>query len=865
MTRAHGALERTVNRQFEISERLRHQVAAAETAQSNPRVGRARADSIVQAAGAGISAIQPGATYVVPPPTGVAATDTANILQILNASTPGSTVVFQWSPDAAYSINQELVIQRGVRLTGNGNSSQAFNGATLAGAMPLLQQAAGTDLACILGSFSFLAGLYGPSNPGLYPAYNNLYNNGTVKNSVDSGVEIDHLAFDGQNGGSKTGNTQGHGVVIFTYGAKLHDCVVLNAAEIGIWLADANYAGQGSTNENHENRIQDNLVINPGKNGIRVDNDYGGSGGATDGHILRNTVYYPSKQLASAGPNIDPDTKLPHEALRMKNAAGWWIVDNRLVACPGNGAFFNTTGGLHLVGNTIDGFGCSPVARTSYIGYAITTAGQTKLHPGRIIGNLAVAYEAANPFSSRTAATSNTYRYFELAMQTDPGRLVQPTYQAYPTHSDNVAHQGSQLPAPIPGASIPTGNLKKVVLPPGASAGVAVGMGVADSKGRIPAGAKVTKVTAGAGGASDSLLISAAASSGGAVTISFVGPTSVAWTYVNALVGADMIVHRTNEVATGTIDPDPAIQIKVTSNSLAPTVTLVDPADYIGEGLLAPQRVPSAGEMIVSAGGELDWQPTVQTSSTDNSASGVLGGKLPSPSFAAHKVTVMTSSGQYAVPSWAVTVKVVCVGGGGGGGGGLSGAANQVGGGGGAAGTTSVQTIAVGSLSTLDTTVGAGGGGGGPGQDGAPGQASTVSASGVAIVSSGGVGGAGAAAGTGVANGGSYGGPGTAPTASAASGGQSGAKGGEPFSWSPGGGGGGGPSGQASGGSGGAAGSAIAGGVYGVKGAAGGPKGGDGQDAVDLGGGGGGGGAGIGTPGSGGSGASGFVVIEVVT
>ena len=86
----------------------------------------------------------------------------------------------------------------------------------------------------------------------------------------------------------------------------------------------------------------------------------------------------------------------------------------------------------------------------------------------------------------------------------------------------------------------------------------------------------------------------------------------------------------------------------------------------------------------------------------------------------ASKLEVFTTSSNWTKPSWAKTVKVVCVGGGGGGGGSFGVPSGQVtGGGGGAGGSVSMGEFDANLLpsSSISITVGAGGTGGG-GQDG---------------------------------------------------------------------------------------------------------------------------------------------------
>jgi hypothetical protein len=528
---------------------------------------------------------------IVPPPTGVASVDTPNILAALLKAKGGMAVILQWSPTAVYAIDQELPITQGVRLTGMGAPMPSPTGKYPT--LPTLQQVAGVSLQCIAASASYLAGLYGPVNPGLYPQYNALYNNGVFRSTVDGGIEVDHIAFDGQNGGTGSGNTTGHGMVLLSFAANLHDCYFLNIANNAMVLAEENYNGMSVKNENHENRIQENTVVNPGWHGLYVGN---ATGGATDGYILDNNIISPSQQLRSSGPQIQPSTGQYYEAIRMDNAAGWWMVNNHMTACPGNAWYGNTTGGLHLLYNTINGFGCNPVHRGTYVGFNITTAGQTKLHHGFIIGNLVSAYEASNPFApAQTANSTNTYEYYRLSMQTDVGRKPQPSYQAFVIQSDNVAHQGSQPPPPIPNVTIPVANALTISLPNGSTVGVVPGMTVTDTLGLIHPGTTVVSVTPGTGTAPDSITISAKASKGSGDTLSFVGPASYAWTYVNALANSDVHVTRTNETATGTITPTQLIPKPPSS-----TVTLVDPADFAGGAFIDPTVAPAVGDIIIA-------------------------------------------------------------------------------------------------------------------------------------------------------------------------------------------------------------------------------------------------------------------------
>ena len=824
-----------------------------------------------------VSSISSGSDITVPPPTGVPGTDTANILKALSSAAAGSAVIFQASATAVYAIDQELPVPRGVHLTGTGVAGQSSDGST--SLMPTLQQAAGTSLHCIAGSASYLAGLYGPMNPGKYPTYNALYGNGKQHHFGDSAIEIDHLAFDGQNGGTGTGNTAGHGVVLLSNGSSVHDCFFLDVANAAVVAADLNWAGVPCGDPTSENRIVANTIVNPSWFGIWITNT-AGSAGCTDGVILNNIIVSPSQQRLTTGPVLNPSTVylgskgVYSEGLHLANAAGWWVAENHLEACPGTGIFANTTWGLHLVGNTVDGFGCYPTAHAVLAGLNIVTAGQEKTHPGFIIGNLVTAYEGANPFAPATPAPSTaTFEYFKVTMQNSAGRKVEASYHSYLVEADNVAHQASQLPAPIAGASISAGNPMKVVVPNGSTSGVQVGMGIADNLGLIPAGAKVKQIVPGVGTALDAILLTVAATPGTGDTVSFTGPTSIGWTYVNSLFDSILQVNRTNETTTGTIQAQPVISITTTPppvGSTVPVITIIDPAERVGSLQFTPTIPPSPGQVLVAAAGSASWKSVTVPLASEAPAGGVLSGAYPAPVLSPDAVTVISRSGSVALPPWATTFRVTCVGGGGGGGGGASG----LGGGGGAAGTTVEHLVNAVVPATMTVTVGDAGVGGAAGAgtangtDGAAGGSTVVGLGGFTLGAPGGPGGSGAASGTTPTPGGAYGGSSgtTSPVGSGSGGGASGQAGGDPFSFSPGGGGGGGGATALRGGSGGGSGAPDVGGAAGATGASTNAVGrpGSGASAPGAGGGGGGGGSSAAAGGAGGEGSGGFVIVEVV-
>ena len=660
-----------------------------------------------------------GPVVEVPAPTGVASVDTANALAALNVPA-GTTVYFQVAAGQVYSINQELPVPPGVRVSGYGAVEEQPH----TGLMPTLQQAPGTALKCIMASAGYLAGLYNTAQ----------YNNGSPQTTADSGIEVDHLAFDGSNGGNVPGNTMGHGLVLYSVGSSVHDCYFKDIAECGVVVSDANYAGTPCVTNLGGNRLYDCKTTNSGGHGIWVTATTG-SGGCTDGYLMANVLESPSQQaLQGLGPRINPVTNIPYEALHMDNAAGWWVENNHGYACPGGGMYFAAPWGAHIAENSTDSFGVLPEPGKAYIGYSIVTAlapGAAIRRPTLFVENKLQAYEGINTNGPLSPNASNKYTYYQVTMN-EPSL----DNMAWVGHASNSAHPNSPPSAPISGAVLQAGSAVASV-PHGTTSGVVqAGMSISDSAGAVPGGSTVVGVTPGSGTSPDQITMSAkATSSASGDTLSFPGPASIGWTYLNNLAGSTLVVHRTNEIIADGISATAVV-------AGVGNVTIVDPANLVGGVNLT--GVPTANQVIVATSAQTAvW------------ADPVGGGVHDGPYDVRHVFG----------PGWGDVLRFTCVGGGGGGGGGGSAASGkQAGGAGAAAGSSSEQIVSVGSNSSLTVTVGGGGVGGSGGASGASGGSgsqggdSAATGTGVSVLGTGGPGGLGSKPGASTVYGAAYGG-----------------------------------------------------------------------------------------------------------
>ena len=432
------------------------------------------------------------------------------------------------------------------------------------------------------------------------------YNNGTPNTTGDGAIEIDHIAFDGRNGGEGTGNTVGHAIVLYSEGSRVHDCYIFDTPQVGIVVSDVNYAGTVGTGSFADNRIIDNKFFNNGQQSVHVVSTPG-TMGCIDGYLANNVIVAASKTwptVSGGVPNLNPQTGMPYEAVRLEVAAGWWVVNNHPYQVSGSAWYINCIWGLHFVDNSTDDFGAVPVNGATYVGYDFYLSAPVQnpapsLHPAFINGNQLSAYEGFNTnnhnagVGNRSANSTISFLYYRITMQAASQQNPMPA--SYIEHSDNSAHQDSQPAQSIAGATVVSG-ASTVTFPSNVSTLLQMGMSVTDvtNPSLIPAGTFIGAVSGSSitlVDASGNPVAATGKSSAGGDTIAFPGPRSIGWTYINQLAGSTLVVSLTNEIVSPTVSSAPAV-------SGAGSVSLIDPANFAGGVRIT--GLPTAGQTIVA-------------------------------------------------------------------------------------------------------------------------------------------------------------------------------------------------------------------------------------------------------------------------
>lgn len=369
-------------------------------------------------------------TYIVPLPTGVAATDTANAVAALASGAP--TVVFQAVPGTAYAINTPLSVQPGTRVTGNGQATNEFGTYLMASLKQVGNLPAGTG---ILNAAGFLSNATGSDNAS----------------------QIDNLLFDGQNGT----NTIGNGVVVFASGAKVVGNYFTGQAGHCIVVSDRNLNGRGSSRHQQSNTISDNHMYNFLGYGIWVTSTRSGgvggnSGGNTDSYMQRNILQSSSPYPAPVQPTTtvgvtNPNAGYPYEMIHMDDSTGWWVTDNHCSGAPGTGIYMHTMWAVKCYGNSCEPFGCSPIAGSgqTYCGIQCYVNGNADSHLGYVTGNNLVGNEGGSTSSSGGAApapdSTITFAYLTFYLTNGSSEA---------THADNMIYQASLAPANVTGCAV---------------------------------------------------------------------------------------------------------------------------------------------------------------------------------------------------------------------------------------------------------------------------------------------------------------------------------------------------------------------------------------------------------------------------
>lgn len=272
-------------------------------------------------------------TIWVPPPTGVAATDTANIQNTINASSAGDTIGFRGG--TPYDVDARIVYLGDRKYVGEGVAKSSF-GATI-------RQAAGTNLGSGLPGGAFEA-LFADS---VWAAGSG----GSV--FCDDPVVIANLCIDVNEAANASSVCAG--IAAINFWSEIRDCQVQNTAGAdghGIVLTDTCFSGAVITNGASQNRVCGNQVINTASDGLRQICANGVSN--LDGFAIDNIF----------------DT-IGGSAINFDSAAGWKIAGNHIYGIQDHGINLATCFATRVTGNYIEDFGGAAASGQFYAGIGI--------------------------------------------------------------------------------------------------------------------------------------------------------------------------------------------------------------------------------------------------------------------------------------------------------------------------------------------------------------------------------------------------------------------------------------------------------------------------------------------------------------
>lgn len=285
-------------------------------------------------------------------PTGIAATDQANIQAALNSA---AIVIFPDPGTAQWLVAGDLKIPDRTKVMGPAWHAQT----------PIIKLEDNSGATCVFGSAPYLDNTTAAGYP----------------------IEVRDLTID-CNGAA---NATTHGIVFMNFNSAIEHNYLVNPGGCGIIQSDQNSAGTAISNTQVENRICGNKIAwtaasgaVAGQYGIWV-TDYTGSStpANTDGYLEDNIIYGSGDW-----------------AVRVERAAGWFIFRNHAYELPQSAFYLDKVWDTFYASNEADIWGMAGGASTYYGHYLynITTGREGSLHD--------------NQSSTPEADASSTYVYY---------------------------------------------------------------------------------------------------------------------------------------------------------------------------------------------------------------------------------------------------------------------------------------------------------------------------------------------------------------------------------------------------------------------------------------------------------------------
>lgn len=263
---------------------------------------------------------------VGPKPTGVAATDTANLTSFFSTDvSAGTSVLFK---TGTYSINSIISVPDGIEMWGAGNHQTDGT---------IFKMANGANLDATIASQGWLSGSATPP-VGVMTHYHNFCVDGNRTNQ-SSGL--------------------GHGLVTFNQGSRIIHVNAVNNGGDGICPSSGTQAGFATSSVScNEINIFRCIARNNGGAGIHID-EFNSTAILTDGFI--------TECITDGNSNGD-------YGIQSDNGAGWIIQGNHVYAVKKSGIRVDRAFGVRIVNDYIEGFGFHATPG-SYYGIDMDTVG----------------------------------------------------------------------------------------------------------------------------------------------------------------------------------------------------------------------------------------------------------------------------------------------------------------------------------------------------------------------------------------------------------------------------------------------------------------------------------------------------------